>query len=335
MECYNNQWKISVIMPAYNTEQFIGRGINSCLQQTYSNWELLVIDDGSEDKTVCVVEEYRRRDHRIRLICAEHGGVSKARNRGIESAEGEYIVFLDSDDWLEADALEQLIMMQQEYPSYLIACDRFSVHYSSKGKELEKNKRPKTSAILSREQALLMTGKEQYNNSSVNKLFQRFIMEEYTIRFDPEISYGEDELLVFQYLLHTDGMVFMEKAFWNVLERSGSATRNGFLVDFLTSLEAVERMISYGKDNGANLQVLDRLQELRIEKARNLLRRYMEANVNIPEALKQLRSVLREDGRRYCHRCPRKEAVKIYLAAYCPWKLYRKLYGTCKRGGLN
>ena len=335
MESYNNQCTVSIIMPAYNTEKFIGRGIDSCLQQTYRNWELLVIDDGSEDETVRVVREYQRRDGRIHLTCVTLGGVSKARNRGIESAEGEYIVFLDSDDWLEKDALEQLIMMQQEHPAYLIACDRFSVHASETNKELAKIKRPKNSAVLSREQALLMTGKEQYNNSSVNKLFRRNIMEEYAIRFDPAISYGEDELLVFEYLLHTDGMVFTERAFWNVLERSGSATRDGFRVAFLTSLDAVEQMMSCGQKNGIDQAVMGRLMELKIEKARNLLRRYLEADADKPEALKQLRSVLREDGRKYCHGCSRKEAVKIYAAAYCPWGMYRRLYGTRKRGGSN
>ena len=326
----SSQGTVSIIMPAYNTEQYIARGIDSCLQQSCDNWELLVIDDGSADGTVRVVEEYVQRDERIRLIPAEHGGVSRARNCGIEHAEGEYILFLDSDDWLEKDALEQLFRMQQEHPSHLIACDRFSVRYSDMNEDMEKVKRPKTSAVLSTEQALLMTGKEQYNNSSVNKLFRHSIMDENNIRFAPEISYGEDELLVFQYLLHTDGMVFTEKAYWNVLERSGSATRDGFRSAFLTSLDEVDRMMVYGRDHGVSMAVQERLQELKVEKARNLLRRYLEANAEEPEALKRLRNVLKAEGRAYCRRCSGREAVKIYMAAYCPWGVYRKLYGSYK-----
>ncbi len=320
---------ISIIMPAYNTEQYIARGIDSCLAQSYGNWELLVIDDGSTDGTVQVVEKYANQEDRIHLIRAEHGGVSRARNCGIDAVAGEYIVFLDSDDWLESDALEQLLKLQEEYPTCLVACDRFSVHYSTSSGKLEQIKRPKTSAILEREQALLMTGKEQYNNSSVNKLFRREIMDNYGIRFDPEISYGEDELLVFQYLLHTEGMVFTEKAYWNVLERSGSATRDGFRSAFLTSLDEVDQMAEYG--NGRLSEAVNhRLLELKVEKARNLLRRYLEANADVPEALSRLRIVLREEGGTYCRSCSKKEAVKIWLAAYCPWRMYRVLWNVIK-----
>ena len=78
------------------------------------------------------------------------------------------------------------------------------------------------------------------------------------------------------------------------------------------------------------MTVQERLQELKVEKARNLLRRYLETNAEEQEALKRLRNVLKAEGKAYCCRCSGREAVKIYMAAYCPWRLYRKLYGSCK-----
>lgn len=320
--------KVSIIMPAYNTAAYIARGIESCLNQSISSWELIVIDDASEDDTINRVLQYAERDERIRLIRSSHGGVSPARNRGMEEARGEYLLFLDSDDWLESDALEKLLILQKQYPECLVACDRYGVKCTESGKLLEKNKRPKASALLSRTEALKMTGREQYNNSSVNKLFRREIVDRFGIRFQPEISYGEDELFVFQYLVHVKGMFFTENAYWNVLERLGSATRDGFRRAFLTSLEEVDAMMKYAEQAETDVpyEVFQRLTDLKVEKARNLLRRYLDADAEDPEALKVLRQVLRTEGRQYCQRCSSGEKMKIYAAAYCPWKLYRMLY---------
>lgn len=321
---------VSIIMPAYNTATYITRGIESCLEQRYANWELLVVDDDSTDNTVEKALFYAEKEVRIRLIHIEHGGVSLARNRGMDEAKGEYLLFLDSDDWLEPDALEKLLILQKQYPECLVACDRYGVKCAENGEILERDKikRTKTSALLSRTEALKMTGRDQYNNSSVNKLFQRNIIEDYRIRFRPEISYGEDELFVFQYLLHVKGMFFTENAYWNVLERPGSATRNGFRRAFLTSLEEVDDMMKSAEQNevGVPEEVFQRLRDLKVEKARNLLRRYLDADAEDPEALWVLRHVLRMEGRQYCQRCSFEEKPKIYAAAYCPWKLYRMLY---------
>lgn len=317
-------------MPAYNTAVYIARGMESCLNQSISSWELIVIDDASEDDTVNLVLQYAEHDERIRLIRSSHGGVSLARNRGLDEARGEYVLFLDSDDWLEPDALEKLLVLQKQYPECLVACDRYGVKCAENGEILEREriKRTKTSALLSRTEALKMTGMDQYNNSSVNKLFQRNIIEDYRIRFRPEISYGEDELFVFHYLLHVKGMFFTENAYWNVLERPGSATRNGFRRAFLTSLEEVDDMMTSAEQDelGVPEEVFQRLRDLKVEKARNLLRRYLDADAEDPEALNALRQVLRTEGHQYCQRCSFGEKAKIYAAAYCPWKLYRMLY---------
>ena len=319
---------VSIIMPAYNTAAYIARGIESCRAQSYPYWELLVIDDASTDNTAEVVRQVAEKEQRIRLIKAEHGGVSKARNLGMDSANGEYLLFLDSDDWLEEDALEELLKMQANDRDRLIACDRYGVLCSEAGAVLEREKRAKTSAVLSQRDALLMTGKEKYNNSSVNKLFDRGIIEKYKLRFDTAVSYGEDELLVFQYLIHTKGMVFTERAFWNVMARPGSATRAGFKSAFLTSLDEVDKMREYALQEGmADSEILDRLSELKMEKARNLLRRYLEADARDPESLQRLRRTLRTEIPAFFRHCGLAEKIKIYAAAYCPWKLYRLAYG--------
>lgn len=111
----SNNILVSIVMPAYNCEKYIREAINSVLNQTYQNWELLVIDDGSKDKTSYIIKEFENKDSRIRYIKNEKNmGVSATRNRGIFIASSEWIAFLDSDDMWEKTKLEKQIKMAEE-----------------------------------------------------------------------------------------------------------------------------------------------------------------------------------------------------------------------------
>ena len=106
---------VSVIMPAYNCEKYVVEAINSVLAQTYKNWELLVLDDGSNDNTLQVIEEFSKNDSRIKALPnGKNMGVSATRNRGIELATGEWIAFLDSDDMWESKKLEKQLEVAKE-----------------------------------------------------------------------------------------------------------------------------------------------------------------------------------------------------------------------------
>ena len=95
--------KVSIIVPVYKVEQYLARCIDSILAQTYKDWELLLIDDGSPDRSGFICDEYATKDPRIRVFHKENGGVSSARNIGIESSHGEWIYFLDSDDYVSLE----------------------------------------------------------------------------------------------------------------------------------------------------------------------------------------------------------------------------------------
>lgn len=100
---------ISVIIPVYNAEKYLPKCIESVLQQTYSNLEIIMVDDGSQDNSVSIIESYQARDSRIKLITQKNSGVSAARNTGIRNATGEYIGFVDSDDWIDSGMYETLL----------------------------------------------------------------------------------------------------------------------------------------------------------------------------------------------------------------------------------
>ena len=115
--------KVSLIIPAYNVEKFIGKCLENCLEQTYSNIEIIVINDGSTDQTKKVIDEYKEKDNRVILIDKKNEGVSEARISGFNKATGDYILFIDSDDWLELNAIELLVNKQKESQVDIICYD--------------------------------------------------------------------------------------------------------------------------------------------------------------------------------------------------------------------
>ncbi|MGX8703570.1 MAG: glycosyltransferase family 2 protein [bacterium] len=115
--------KVSVIVPAYNVEEYICRCIESLIAQTYGELDIIVVDDGSYDMTPKIVDAYAKKDGRIKVIHKENGGVSSARNRGLEKAGGEYVFFLDGDDVAEEDAVETLMNCMGTQNCDLAACE--------------------------------------------------------------------------------------------------------------------------------------------------------------------------------------------------------------------
>lgn len=123
---------VSVVIPIYNAEKYLRECLNSILNQTISNIEVICIDDGSNDKSVDICKEYIKKDNRVRLLTQENSGPSIARNRGIEEATGEWISFVDADDWLEKNMFEKLISVSED--SDIVICN----HYKNMPKSKEK-----------------------------------------------------------------------------------------------------------------------------------------------------------------------------------------------------
>ena len=115
---------LSVIIPVYNVEEYLAKCVDSILNQTYKNLEVILVNDGSKDGSGSICDAFAQKDPRVRVIHKENGGLSSARNAGIEAAKGEYITFVDSDDWIEADAYAHLMELMQRYQVKLV-CDIF------------------------------------------------------------------------------------------------------------------------------------------------------------------------------------------------------------------
>ena len=224
-----NSALVSIIIPAYNTAQYLHRAIESSLRQTYTNIEVIVVDDGSTDETLSVARKYEASDERVRVFTQENGGVSVARNHAMSEAKGEYFTFLDSDDWLEDEAVEILLDAQMKYPDFMPNARCFKAWYDEAAR-LFYRARYKPYIQGTEFQAVSVT--EALQNSRtldtgwmITKLFAADKLRQHNIEFARGIKWGEDELFSFEYLCRMNGEVRINKFIYNYYDRPDSAIK--------------------------------------------------------------------------------------------------------------
>lgn len=189
----NNTPRISVIVPAYNLEALLARCLDSLLAQTVSDWECVLVDDGSTDGTGAICDEYARRDGRFRVLHKENGGVSSARNAGIADARAEDLLFLDGDDFLVPFALEWLAARLERWPGDLIG---FELQNAADRPSSPDADPPPRLFSAAQRQAYMATG---VASNVTNKVFSAQVIRQGGVRFDPALARGEDQDFCFRY----------------------------------------------------------------------------------------------------------------------------------------
>lgn len=285
--------KVSIIVPAYNVEKYISTGIESVLNQTYKNIELVIVDDGSKDNTASIIENYANNNSKIKFISQENKGVSSARNKALKHATGEYLIFLDSDDWLESNTIEYLIDLWNNNQTYLISGDCFFAYLGENGDiRKERHREKKETIVIDRECALLNTGTGVYNlQSSCYKLYSKQIIDDNNICFSEDISHGEDGLFVFKYLHHVDGMVYSTEPLWNILERPNSATTAPYNEKWLTAIDAVKEMLQYESNTN---ELEQKLKVFLVQRTITVMLACIRTGKKEKKAQRYLRSILKE-----------------------------------------
>lgn len=233
--------KVSVIIPAYNAEACIERGINSVLNQTYNNIELIIIDDGSEDNTCSLIEKKYDGYNNIIFYKQKNYGVSVARNKGIELATGEYCIFLDADDWLELDAVETMLRYNNLNKDYFIICGYYKV-YIDDGSLYKRENRLSSDCRLTIEESIINFAKFYFQNAGF-KLYNLEIVRKYNIKFPENIHHGEDGVFVFRYLQRIDKIYYLSKCLWNYLFNPYSVSHSEFNSKKITGIKAAELML--------------------------------------------------------------------------------------------
>ena len=231
----------SIIIPVYNLEKYIARCINSIILQTYKNWELIIIDDGSKDKSWSIIQEFAKLDKRIVSITKNNEGVSSARNLGLQMARGDYIVIIDGDDWVEKDLLSdaELAFQNREIDVFMFE------YYVDRNGNSSKHYAPKDYyGVIDNELALISTIRP-YNRFAVTKIFKAELLngeDGKKLQFDNDISIGEDTLFICRVLEQARKILYTEKAYYHYDQRLGSAIRSDFNEKKLSVFNAYNRI---------------------------------------------------------------------------------------------
>ncbi|MGM0874213.1 MAG: glycosyltransferase family 2 protein [Bacillota bacterium] len=214
---------ISIIVPIYNVEQYLHRCLDSILAQTFTDFELILVNDGSTDNSGEICDLYAEKDTRIKIIYKKNGGLSDARNSGIKIAQGDFIGFIDSDDWIEPNMYEILYNLCIENNVDISTCS-FNIWDKGERRKVKINKKSVT--VLDSKTAL----QNMYDGKlpgyvAWNKLYKKHIFE--TIRF-PKGRIYEDAAIMYRVYDSTNGIAFIEYPLYNYIYRESSITRSEF-----------------------------------------------------------------------------------------------------------
>ena len=235
--------KISVVIPVYNTECYVARVIYSVLAQSFTDFELILVDDGSTDASGDICDRFASKDSdKVRVMHTENKGVSSARNCGIDLASGKWITFIDSDDYILPQYLQNLYSNAEKFRSDFVVT---GIVRRYEEKPIDDVVREWPECVVTRDEIskLYELGIMQYQKGPVIKLFKREILNEYGIRFDERLSRGEDALFVYTYLLHCSRISVAPGTNYIYCLRDGSLMSQ-IMAPFQTELYGYERMKS-------------------------------------------------------------------------------------------
>lgn len=234
---------ISVIVPIYKVEKYLKRCVNSLLNQSYSDFELILVDDGSPDNCGNICEEYAAKDKRIRVIHKENGGLSDARNAGLRIARGEYIAFVDSDDWVATNYLETLLKVIELTDSDICECEVLKTTG-----EIEKyKKKDEKYTSYSSEKALELLICDKILHQYVwNKLYKRSCLKDIPFAVG---KINEDEFWTYQVFGNARQITKISNVLYYYFQRGSSIMGNHYNLKRLDALEAKSLRQQYIEKN--------------------------------------------------------------------------------------
>lgn len=237
--------EVSIVVPIYNVERYLKKCLDSIISQTFSDFEAILIDDGSTDASGGICDEYALIDQRFRVFHKKNAGPSEARNTGIKNCGGKYIYFLDSDDWLDENTIEMLHSQISRKQSSFVAF----------GYYVESNY-PRTvipeerTAKANCEDILLLFARKKLSYALWNKIYVREIILQNEIWFYPGIKYVEDQSFNLKYILYCDNLIVLPLPLYHYRSREGQITGEDSLKRLPTYIEDTFRIIDDFKKMG-------------------------------------------------------------------------------------
>lgn len=318
--------KVSVIVPIYNVEKYLKKCLDSIINQTLKEIEIILVNDGSTDGSSLILEEYKRKDNRIILINKINGGQGSARNEGIKIAKGEYIGFVDSDDWISLDMYEKLYEEAEENID-LVVC----------GRELFNSEYKKIGEIKIENRIISIEDIEEYIIDNLlyvqtvvccNKLYKKRILKENNILFeDVERVGSEDALFNYCYILNSKKVKTIDRGIYKAYERAKSTTREYKKGCMNRTARLIECIYRYSK-------IYER-EEISNRVAGIFLIFFQQWNYNYIKIYgdKDIRSILKDEHKVAFKNKFFRKAEKNFILDY-KMKKYMKKLGYSKKGML-
>ena len=216
---------VSIILPVFNAERFLPQCLDSILRQTYQEWDLIAVDDGSKDGSMEILKSYEKRDNRIHIISKKNEGVSIARNIALKHAHGDYIYFVDSDDIVMPEGLMILVKAMESNKTTFVKSDFLPI--DEQGKQVFINKKQ---VIRRRYDGKVMDSEKFFKKILMKEyflwtcLFRKDIIEKYHILFIPHCRLMEDAAFVADYLLYSDRNVYKDACVYGYRKYEGTVS---------------------------------------------------------------------------------------------------------------
>lgn len=310
---------VSVIVPVYNVEQYLNKCAESIEGQSFPDFEIILVDDGSSDGSGAICDGLGNRYSNIKVIHQNNSGVSSARNRGLDAAEGKYVVFCDSDDYVARTMLEELINAKEDYPARLPVCG-IRKYSSSKVTDwiLDGGAR-----ISVEKKDFFILQKAQLFNSPVNKLFEKSVIDNYNLRFNAGITLGEDLGFNADYVMKSGcDFIVINKPLYYYNDFAADSLCKKYIPDILENYTALDRkfreLIEF---TGADMTVYGkRLAEINLYSVINSIKNTMsEKNVSSKSGkIKQIKQILEAfDVRDIVSKADTTPYSPVYLKILC------------------
>jgi len=256
--------KVSVIVPVYNVQDYLSKCIDSIINQTYRDFELILIDDGSTDSCGEICDKYASSDNRVRVIHQSNSGPSAARNAGLDVAKGDYISFVDSDDYIHNQMLETMVKKITGTQADIAICNYAFVDYQ--GNTIEHDSTIESESFISQDNLLGLLAKGWLPAViPCNKLYERSIFD--NLRYPSGKRY-EDDFIAHKIIARAKKILLIPDYFYYYLQREGSMSKNQFSIEKFDRIESLldrsDFLKSIGKDKYSFYSLVDAIVRLTI-----------------------------------------------------------------------
>lgn len=322
---------VSIIVPIYNMDQYLKQCIESLIKQTYKNIEIILVDDGSTDKSPQICCEYAKKDSRITVHHKKNRGVSSARNRGLDCAHGYYIMFVDADDYVELDLCQVIVGKMEEYSVNLV-CYKFDV-IDERGSRVKEINKVVSNGIHQVYEVIneFVDGSIDGGRCVWSKLFKRELIG--AVRFEETIFYGEDFLFFFLYLRKIENLYMGDAVKYHYRSHAESAM---FKMNEkrLTVIEMMNEILEINFQ--FNKTTIEYLRFYQVRTASNYLAYATVNNVKSKENKKIAKKVLRKyyGVAKYYKEMNMKKSIRFWGTYFCP-KLYIGIRKILKKQLIN